>query len=385
MSQFQSLETKSSYKIEQGEETTAQAPVFTSSPKSIEVMEGQKAHFEARIIPVSDPTLKIEWFLNGQPIKLGSRFREGHDFGFVSLDITHVLPEDGGQYSCRATNNLGQAVCSCNLGVRANQTIVKETLHESALSQINYLEQQKSSQTQEEGLNTQAPVFTAQMRDQQVVEGSPAHFEAKLVPIGDAKLKVEWLKDGKPIDASNRMSFLHDFGFVALDLKYTRPADTGRYSIRAHNSLGEATISANLKVVSGKGGADMESMHGEAMEKIAYLERNKAKMDMNEDDAPQTAPQFVAQLQGKAQLLEGQNAHLECRIDPYPDSTLRVEWFHNGKPLPFGNRWRTSYDFGFAALDILGCYAEDSGRYSVKATNCLGMAESSANITIASK
>ena len=53
---------------------------------------------------------------------------------------------------------------------------------------------------------------------------------------------------------------------------------------------------------------------------------------------------------------------MECRIEPYPDSSLRVEWFHNDKPLPFGNRWRTSYDFGFAALDILGSYPEDSGK-----------------------
>jgi len=37
------------------------------------VKEGQKAHFEARIIPVSDPTLKVEWFLNGQPIKQGKQ------------------------------------------------------------------------------------------------------------------------------------------------------------------------------------------------------------------------------------------------------------------------------------------------------------------------
>jgi hypothetical protein len=36
------------------------------------VKEGQKVHFEARIIPVSDPTLKVEWFLNGQPIKQGN-------------------------------------------------------------------------------------------------------------------------------------------------------------------------------------------------------------------------------------------------------------------------------------------------------------------------
>merc|ERR1719495_2610619 len=150
MSQFQYLETKSSSKAEFQEETTSQAPVFTSSPKSIEVKEGQRAHFEARIIPVSDPTLKIEWFLNGQPIKLGSRFREGHDFGFVSLDISHVLPEDAGQYSCRATNNLGQAVCNASLTCRATGSLVKESIHESALEQINYLEAKSSGQSHEE-------------------------------------------------------------------------------------------------------------------------------------------------------------------------------------------------------------------------------------------
>ena len=73
LKQFASLETKSSTRMEVQEETTVQAPVFTSSPKSVDVREGQKAHFEARIIPVSDPTLKIEWFFNGQPIKQVNR------------------------------------------------------------------------------------------------------------------------------------------------------------------------------------------------------------------------------------------------------------------------------------------------------------------------
>lgn len=62
-----------------------------------------------------------------------------------------------------------------------------------------------------------------------------------------------------------------------------------------------------------------------------------------------------------------------------------MEWLFNGKPLPYGNRWRASYDFGFAALDILGCYAQDSGTYTIRATNALGMAESSVNVKIASK
>ena len=72
MSQFQQLEARSqTTRTEVLEEQTTQAPVFTSSMKSIEVKEGQRAHFECRIIPVSDPTLKVEWMHNGKPLKQG--------------------------------------------------------------------------------------------------------------------------------------------------------------------------------------------------------------------------------------------------------------------------------------------------------------------------
>ena len=101
MSQFQSLEQTRTVKQEITEEQTTQAPVFTTSMRSVEIKEGQRAHFECRIIPVSDPTLKVNWLLNGQPIKQGSRFKEGLDFGFVSLDIMGCQAEDAGTYRCR--------------------------------------------------------------------------------------------------------------------------------------------------------------------------------------------------------------------------------------------------------------------------------------------
>ena len=136
---------------------------------------------------------------------LGTRFREGLDFGFVYLDIMHVYPEDAGTYTLKATNVLGQAVNSADLNVRSKETIVKETMHAAAVEQIAHLEQSSVSQvSHEEGFTTQAPAFTSTMRDVQLMEGTPAHFEAKLVPIGDPKLRVDWLKNGKPIQASNR-------------------------------------------------------------------------------------------------------------------------------------------------------------------------------------
>ncbi len=315
----------------------------------------------------------------------GSRFREGHDFGFVSLDIMYVYPEDAGTYTCRATNSLGQAVISANINIRVKETIDKETIHQGALNQIHYLEQAHIRQDQDEGFVSQPPSFTCQMRDSTVTEGTSAHFEAKLVPVGDPNLKVEWYKDGRPIEASNRLSTLHDFGFVALDLKYTRPSDTGVYTCHAVNALGQSDLSAKLTVLSLKDGPNAETLHGEALEKIAYLEHRQTRGRAEEEEAVSSAPQFVAKLQGKTNLMEGQNIHMECRIEPYPDQTLQVEWFHNGRPLPFGNRWRTSYDFGFAALDIVGAYAEDSGRYTLKAVNALGSAQSELDVKVSRK
>ena len=74
-------------------------------------------------------------------LKLGTRFREGIDFGFVYMDIMHVYPEDAGSYTLRATNALGQAVNSADLNVKSKEVIVKETMHAAAVEQIAHLEQ----------------------------------------------------------------------------------------------------------------------------------------------------------------------------------------------------------------------------------------------------
>lgn len=41
-----------------------------------------------------------------------------HDFGYVALNMKYVTPEDSGTYTCRAINDLGQAVTSAALIVQ---------------------------------------------------------------------------------------------------------------------------------------------------------------------------------------------------------------------------------------------------------------------------
>jgi len=383
MEQLTMLEERHRYsRTETVEESTKQAPVFTTALKNLEILEGQRAHFEVRLIPTSDPTMKIEWFHDNKPIKSGSRFTEYNDFGFVALDIMYAYAEDSGTYTCVATNCLGQATSSCTLLCHTKESILVDTMNVDAMSKITQLEHRSSRTVTAEEAVMQAPVFTAPMKDQNLMENAPLHFEARLIPVGDPDLKVEWFKNGIPIQQANRITTMHDFGYVALDMKYVNAEDSGTYTCRATNRLGQAVTSATL-VVTSKESLLMESQHTEALEKLRYLEdSSKYSKSSTEETIITTAPRFTVQLSGLTQLWEGQSAHVECRLEPYPDPSMKVEWFHNGSPLNIGHRFRTMYDFGFCAMDILSAVAEDSGTYEVRATNRIGTATSSITIEI---
>lgn len=47
-----------------------------------------------------------------------------------------------------------------------------------------------------------------------------------------------------------------------------------------------------------------------------------------------------------------------------------------------GHRFKTTYDFGFVALDILYAYAEDSGTYMCKAKNAVGEAVTTCSVQV---
>jgi hypothetical protein len=48
--------------------------------------------------------------------------------------------------------------------------------------------------------------------------------------------------------SANRVTTMHDFGYVALNMKYVYPEDSGTYTCRATNELGEAVTSSTLIV-----------------------------------------------------------------------------------------------------------------------------------------
>ena len=71
MQQIKFLEEGRRQTVVEEDGVVTSAPVFTVPVKNLELVENQVAHFEARVIPVGDPSMKVEWFRNGVALEHG--------------------------------------------------------------------------------------------------------------------------------------------------------------------------------------------------------------------------------------------------------------------------------------------------------------------------
>ena len=76
----------------------------------------------------------------------------------------------------------------------------------------------------------------------------------------------------------------------------------------------------------------------DALQQIAHLERRRGgQMDDVVDATPVEPPSFALALPPtKGPMNEGSLVHLECQVRPVRDSSMRIEWYRNGYPMPNG-------------------------------------------------
>lgn len=387
LEKIQKLESKAAPgRSEIGDRPISPPHFVTELRGTTEILEGQTAHFEAQVEPIHDPNLRIEFYHNGKPLPSASRFHITFDFGYVSLDITHAVAEDAGEYSVKAINALGQCKSSINLKVIAKSGIITDSQCPEGLEKIRQLETAQPFRRPEisDAVTRQRPVFTQPLQNIDFIgEAQTAHFECRLIPVGDPSLKVEWFRNEKLIEDSSRITKQHDFGYVSMDIQHIRAEDEGVYMCRASNPLGEAVTTASMRVQT-KASIQLESQHPESIRKLMQLE-GKTVPHSKEIDRPFEKPIFTQLLTGPSELWEGQHAHFEARVVPVGDPNLRFEWYVNGIELKMGSRFRTTHDFGFISLDINSVVAEDSGVYMCKAINLAGEAVSSTAMKVKSR
>ena len=353
-----------------------QPPEFLSNLEDLLLAENSLAHFETRLMPINDPSMRVEWYHNGKNLSAGSRIKTINDFGFVILEVANVLTRDSGNYTCKATNRHGEASISCNVIVKSRQDIITDPQlpksFRSGTESIQRLEEHRWRREEmvEDTLEAKPPKFITSIKDVQVIEGQPAHFDCRVEPIGDGSMRIEWYHDGQPIQIGSRIHTISDFG--VLDIDWTFKRDSGTYICRATNRCGTAEAKATLTCKSKKDiNLDSQLPEGMSLDKLKELEKGKRQDRTEEVEAEITAPKFITQLKSRA-VGEGEPAHFNCRVEPKHDPKLQIKWFHNDHELASGHRFRITHEFGYVALDILYTYPEDDGEYVCKATNALG-------------
>ena len=138
--------------------------------------------------------------------------------------------------------------------------------------------------------------------------------------INDATMKVEWFFNGKSIPQGHRFRTTYDFGFVALDILYAYPEDSGTYTCVAKNVLGETKTQCSLQV-SGKAGLMLDTMDRDRLHQLRNLE-NRERTRQDDVEQTITKPIFTTPLNNVDGAPEGGHVHLECRLDPVNDPNL---------------------------------------------------------------
>uniref|UniRef100_A0A915LAH8 Ig-like domain-containing protein n=1 Tax=Romanomermis culicivorax TaxID=13658 RepID=A0A915LAH8_ROMCU len=363
------------------------APKFVSPLQNQEVDERGRCFFEARVIPRNDPHLQVEWYKDGLPLQMANRIQVLHSFGFVSLVIAPAYPEDSGVYTCMAKNRVGQDQTQAQLVCHGKDSLVLDTQHEGALAPINQLDSYRVhigpvlEERPEELHSTRHPKFTTHPAAQvHANQEEPVHFECRIQPANDPKLKVEWFKDRAPLCLGHRIRPSYDFGRVCLDILYAYPEDTGTYNAVATNEIGQDVTQCAL-IVQGRQSLYLDPQHPEGLQRIQELEAARPLESEKVTDACEGAPKLSGQLQNQI-LKEGTNLYLSFQVHPANDPTMKIDWYLNGQLIITGSRVTTRNEFGHVILHVQSVISEDSGEYVAHIYNEKGETTAFCNVTV---
>ena len=99
------------------------APLFTTLLQPQRVEDGQRVVLTVRFI--GRPSPRITWYQNGVELKPNPDFEifVDHTKGESTLIIVEVFPEDEGEYTCIALNEVGESITTCRLTVISKSCI----------------------------------------------------------------------------------------------------------------------------------------------------------------------------------------------------------------------------------------------------------------------
>ncbi|XP_070364608.1 titin isoform X3 [Equus asinus] len=374
-------------------------PVFVEKLKNVNVKEGSR--LEMKVRATGNPNPDIVWLKNSDiivPHKYPKIRIEGTK-GEAALKIDSTVSQDSAWYTATAINKAGRDTTRCKVNVEVEfaepeperRLIIPRGTYrakEIAAPELEPLHLRYGQEQWEEGdlydkEKQQKPFFKKKLTSLRLKRFGPAHFECRLTPIGDPTMVVEWLHDGKPLEAANRLRMINEFGYCSLDYGVAYNRDSGVITCRATNKYGTDHTSATLIVKDEKSLVEESQLPEgrKGLQRIEELERmahEGALTGVTTDQKEKQKPDIVL-FPEPVRVLEGETARFRCRVTGYPQP--KVNWYLNGQLIRKSKRFRVRYD-GIHYLDIVDCKSYDTGEVKVTAENPEGVIEHKVKLEI---
>uniref|UniRef100_A0A286XF31 Ig-like domain-containing protein n=1 Tax=Cavia porcellus TaxID=10141 RepID=A0A286XF31_CAVPO len=374
-------------------------PAFVEKLRNLNIKEGSR--LEMKVRATGNPNPDIVWLKNSDIIVPHKypRIRIEGTKGEAFLKIDSTASQDSAWYTATAINKAGRDTTRCKVNVEVEfaepeperRLIIPRGTYrakEIAAPELEPLHLRYGQEQWEEGdlydkEKQQKPFFKKKLTSLRLKRFGPAHFECRLTPIGDPTMVVEWLHDGKPLEAANRLRMINEFGYCSLDYAAAYSRDSGVITCRATNKYGTDHTSATLIVKDEKSLVEESQLPEgrKGLQRIEELERmahEGALTGVTTDQKEKQKPDIVL-FPEPVRVLEGETARFRCRVTGYPQP--KVNWYLNGQLIRKSKRFRVRYD-GIHYLDIVDCKSYDTGEVKVTAENPEGVIEHKVKLEI---
>ncbi|KAH7974624.1 hypothetical protein HPB49_017481 [Dermacentor silvarum] len=325
---------------------------------------------------------ELSWQKDGRPLEpTASLAVTSQKGGPVStLTIVDVSARDSGNYTCVARNSAGSDRYSAHLAVTASPK-----LREFAFPPESTLGEQ--------------------------ILVSCAVRNAATGPH-----RMTWLKDGKALEKSDRVSVSAQFkGTAAIMIADLRPEDVGNYTCVASNAFGSDSFTAalvvqaqgpfeltwrkdglpvqptaTLTVASHKGGPlsalSIVDLAAEDSGNYTCVARNAAGSDEFSAYLAVKGPPKIREFKFPADISPGETALVGCVIAKGSAGPFELSWLKDGRPLSSSGSPRTAVSPNkggpASTLTIVDVSAQDSGNYTCVARNAAGSDSFSAFLAV---
>ncbi|XP_017213228.2 myosin light chain kinase, smooth muscle isoform X3 [Danio rerio] len=222
-------------------------PVFVEKLSDVTVLDGERLHLQCQLS--SESPAKVTWMLDGKVIRPSKFIIITNEGDRYSLSIDKALPEDEGQYVCRAETDEGKTECSCVVLVNDPSVSTPDDKRSRKPSTPTTENEAKIKKPPPKTLPKQgAPPQIQQFPDDmKIMAGQEVILQCKFT--GALPISCTWLKFRKPIQEGQGISIVSTDSSSQLTITEGQQEHCGCYTIEIKNSFGVRQAALNLTIV----------------------------------------------------------------------------------------------------------------------------------------